>query len=379
MKKKIENFKLWIIAFVFSVAVIVVYKTFDNFATVVYGIKRILKAFSPFITGFVIAYILNLPIQKLTGVIERSKLSFLKKHCMGISMTASYLGAFAVVALVVGAVVPALYENVYDFYKNSGTYVNNLKEFIKNVEVFKNLGILQNIDSLDIPGMVLSLLGKIDGSSVEKYAAGVAVATSGIVNVVIALIASVYMIIEKDTIIACCKRAIQAFVKFDVVDDVFANCHRINEIFTSYIYSRLLVCLAMGAMCSVVLTIMGVKYALALGMFIGLCDIIPYFGSIFATIFAIFITFLSGSMWDTFWIAVVLLILQQIDGNILAPKIMGHKMEISPLLTVVSVVVGGNLFGFVGMLLSVPLAAILKVVCNEAIEWAEKRKQLNNN
>ena len=375
MKKKIENFKLWIIAFVFCVAVIVVYKTFDNFTTVLETIKKILKAFSPFITGFVIAYVLNLPIQKLSGFIKRSKFNFLKNNSMGISMLISYLGAFAVVALVVGAVVPALYENIYDFYRNSGTYVNNLKEFIKNVEVFKNLGILQNIDSMDIPGILLSILGKIDGSSVERYAAGVAVATSGIVNAVIALIASVYMILEKDTIIGCCKRAIQAFLKFDVVDDVFEYCHRINEIFTSYIYSRLLVCLAMGVMCSIVLTIMGVKYALALGMFIGLCDIIPYFGSIFATIFSIFITFLSGSLWDTVWIAIALLVLQQIDGNILAPKIMGHKMEISPLLTVVSVVVGGNLFGFVGMLLSVPIAAILKVVCGEAVKWAENRKQ----
>lgn len=374
MKKRIENFKLWVIAFVFCVAVIVVYKTFDNFNSVLGTVAKILKAFSPFITGFVIAYVLNLPIQKLTALIGQSKLGFLKKHSMGISILLSYIGAFAIVALVVGAVVPALYENIYDFYKNSGTYVNNLKEFIKNVELFKNLGILQNIDSLDIPGMLLSILGKIDGSSVEKYAAGVAVATSGIVNAVIAIIASVYMILEKDTIINCCKRTIQAFVKFDMVDDVFAYCHRINEIFTSYIYSRLLVCLAMGAMCSVVLTIMGVKYAFALGMFIGLCDIIPYFGSIFATIIAIFITFLSGSLWDTVWIAVVLLVLQQIDGNILAPKIMGHKMEISPLLTVVSVVVGGNLFGFMGMLLSVPVAAILKVVCSEAIEYAEKKK-----
>lgn len=378
MKNKIENFKLWVIAFVFCVAVIVVYKTFDNFNSVLGTVAKILKAFSPFITGFIIAYVLNLPIQKLKGLIERSKLRFFKNHSMGISILLSYIGALAIVALVVGAVVPALYENVYDFYKNSGTYMNNLKEFIKNTELFKNLGIMQNIESLDIPGILLSILGKIDGSSVEKYAAGVAVATSGIVNAVIAIIASVYMILEKDTIVRCCKRAIQAFVKFDMVDDVFAYCHRINEIFTSYIYSRLLVCLAMGAMCSIVLTIMGVKYAFALGMFIGLCDIIPYFGSIFATIIAIFITFLSGSMWDTVWIAVVLLVLQQIDGNILAPKIMGHKMEISPLLTVVSVVVGGKLFGFMGMLLSVPVAAILKVVCSEAIEYAEKKKLMKN-
>ncbi|MBQ7974302.1 MAG: AI-2E family transporter [Clostridia bacterium] len=378
MKKKIENFTFWIVAFVFCVAVIVVYKTFDNFNSVLEAVGKIIKAFSPFITGFIIAYILNLPIKKLSGLIVRCKIKFIKNHSMGISILLSYIGALAIVSLVVGAVVPALYKNIYDFYINSGTYVNNLKEFIKNIEIFKNLGILQNIDSMNIPGVLVSILGKIDGSSVEKYAAGVVVATSNIVNILVAVIASVYMILEKDTITACCKRAIRAFVKFDMVDDVFSYCHRINEIFTSYIYSRLLVCLAMGAMCSVVLTLMGVKYAFALGMFIGMCDIIPYFGSIFATIFAIFITFLSGSIWDTVWIAVVLVILQQIDGNILAPRIMGHKLEISPLLTVVSVVVGGNLFGFAGMLFCVPVAAILKVICSEALEYVEERRRLKD-
>ncbi len=108
MKKKIENFTFWIVAFVFCVAVIVVYKTFDNFNSVLEAVGKIIKAFSPFITGFIIAYILNLPIKKLSGLIVRCKIKFIKNHSMGISILLSYIGALAIVSLVVGAVVPAL-------------------------------------------------------------------------------------------------------------------------------------------------------------------------------------------------------------------------------------------------------------------------------
>ncbi len=378
MKKKIENFAFWIVAFIFAVAVIAVYKTFDNFNSIMEFLGKLVTALSPFITGFVIAYVLNIPIKRINRLLSKTKIKFVSSHSLGISILVSYIGAVAVIALVVGAVVPAIYKNLSDFYQNLNVYLANFKEYVKNVELFKRYDILQNFDEFDISGSLFSLMKRVDSASVQKYAVGFFSATSGIVNVVVSIIASVYMIIEKDTIIACCKRGVNAFVKESWTDDVFSYCNRINEVFTSYIYSRVLVCLAMGLLCFVVLSVMRVRYAFALGMFIGFCDIIPYFGSIFATIVAIFINLLSGGVWNTVWIGIVLLILQQIDGNIIAPKIMGNKLEISPLLTVVSVVVGGKLFGFVGMALSVPIAAVLKIVLADIITAVENKKQISS-
>ena len=379
MKKKIENFAFWVIAFIFAVAVIAVYKTFDNFNSIMGFFSKLLSALSPFIIAFVIAYILNMPVKKLNNLLGKAKIKFISDHSFGISIILSYLGAVAVIALIVGAVFPAIYNNLSDFYVNSDTYIANIKHFARNFELFQKLGISESLDEINIFDSLISFIGKMDGAGLQKYVDGLFSATSGLVNVVVALIASVYMIIEKETIIACGKRGVKAFVKESWTDDIFDYCQRINEVFTSYIYSRILVCIAMGCLCCIVLSIMGIKYAFALGLFIGFCDIIPYFGSIVATVITVFINLLSGGVWSTVWLAVVLLVLQQIDGNIMAPKIMGDRLEISPLLTVISVVVAGNLFGFVGMVFSVPIAAILKIICSDVIVAIEKNKSKKDN
>lgn len=376
MRKKIDNFAFWVVAFIFGAALIAVYKTFDNFNTVLEFIGKLLAAVRPFFVALVIAYILNLPIKRIDSLLKRRKNRFLNSHSLGISMLISYFAAAGVLILTVGAVVPALYNNLYEFYVNSSSYIENATEYIKNIDIFKRLGILQNIDNFDISGSISRLLSRINGAQMQKYAASLFSATSGVLSAVISIIASVYMLIEKERIAEQCKRIIRIFIKADLVDDVMKYTYQMNDIFTSYIYSRLICCLVMGTVCSIVLTVMGVKYAITLGMFIGLCDLIPYFGSIIATVIAIIINLLTAGLWSSVWVGLVLLVLQQIDGNILAPKIMGRSLEISPLLTVFSVVVGGELFGVAGMIFSVPVVAIIKVVAGDILDSLEKRKEL---
>ena len=131
----------------------------------------------------------------------------------------------------------------------------------------------------------------------------------------------------------------------------------------------------MAVVCSIVLMIMNVKYAVVLGLFIGAMDMIPYFGSIISVVIAEIIILLTGGIWKTVWTTVTLLIMQQIDGNIMAPKIMGMSLDMRPLWIIVAVTVGGSLFGFLGMLLSVPVAAVLQTVAADGIAEYEARKK----
>ena len=132
----------------------------------------------------------------------------------------------------------------------------------------------------------------------------------------------------------------------------------------------------MAIICVVVLLMLKVKYALILGLFIGACDLIPYFGSIIATLIAILVNAVTGNgIWHTVWVAVVLVVLQQIDGNVLAPKIMGDSLKIRPLLVIFAVVVGGSLFGVMGMLFSVPVVTVIKTVFSDFVEAKEREKE----
>ncbi|MBQ6530105.1 MAG: AI-2E family transporter, partial [Clostridia bacterium] len=216
-------------------------------------------------------------------------------------------------------------------------------------------------------------VNSFDLTQLQTYAKGVVSFTSGFFSGFVAFIASIYMLLDKARLQALFIRILNSFFKEKTVAAITEHAKRMNEVFTNYIYSRLSCSIIMAVICSVVLSIMGVKYALILGVFIGAMDMIPYFGSIISSVIAIIITFITGGFWLGVWTAVALLVLQQFDGNILGPKIMGDSLEIRPFWIIFAISVGGSLFGFVGMLISVPIFAIIRIVISDYISTRERR------
>ena len=130
----------------------------------------------------------------------------------------------------------------------------------------------------------------------------------------------------------------------------------------------------MGILATVAMSIIGVRYSVLLGFMIGLFNIIPYFGAIIAVAISILITIITGGISQAIIMTIVVVILQQIDANIINPKIIGNSLEMSPILIIFAVTVGGAYFGVLGMFLAVPVAAVLKIVVNDYIELKNKRK-----
>ena len=114
--------------------------------------------------------------------------------------------------------------------------------------------------------------------------------------------------------------------------------------------------------------IIGVKYAVLLGFTIGLFNMIPYFGAIIAVAISALITLITGGVSQTIVMLIVVVILQQIDANIINPKIIGDSLKISPLIVIISVTIGGAYFGVIGMFLAVPIAAVFKILVNDYID-----------
>lgn len=370
--KIFQKYYKWLIAFIFCVAVIAVYKTFDNLKGIGHIISLCIKAVSPFLIGFVIAYLLNIPTKKLTKLLNKLKLHYIQKRAYGISILLVYLISFAVIAIILGMVVPALSKNIIDLSMNLPGYVGKVIAELKNNEIVNKLGILENFDVSDT---IDSILSKINGEKFGTYIQGFFNMTSGIVATFIAVISSVYMLLDKDKIIALSKRAVRIFFKAEKAENILKNAAHINGVFTNYIYSRLWCSIIMAIVCTLTLSLMKVRYAVILGLFIGAMDMIPYFGSIISVVIAEIVIFITGGIWKTVWTAIVLLILQQLDGNLLAPKIMGISLDMRPLEIIVAVTVGGSLFGFLGMLISVPVAAVIRTIIIDFVsEYEEKKK-----
>ena len=123
------------------------------------------------------------------------------------------------------------------------------------------------------------------------------------------------------------------------------------------------------------MAIMKVKYAALLGFMIGLFNLIPFFGAIVAVAIAIFITICTGGISKAIWLAIIVIILQQIDANIINPKILGDKLKISPILVIFSVTFAGAYFGVLGMFLAVPVIAMLKLIINDYLEYQQEKKK----
>ena len=125
---------------------------------------------------------------------------------------------------------------------------------------------------------------------------------------------------------------------------------------------------------TIVLAVLKIKYALFLGIMIGVMNLIPYFGSIISSVIAVIITIFSSGVFPAIWTGVALLILEQVDGNFIGPKIIGDRLDMRPLWIIFSVTIGGGLFGVVGLLLSVPVMIVIKMIFTDIL--AAKEKQL---
>ena len=370
--KRFEKYYGWIIAFVFCVAVIAVYKTFDNFNNITQYLAKIFDAVKPFFIAFIIAYILNIPAKRMQKWLSKSKKSFIKKHTLGISIITIYVLAIMAVLAILRMLIPALYKNIMDLYNNLPNYITSFQDYINNFEIIKKSSLFAN--GIDLYSEMNKIVTSIDMSQFGKYAQGVYNMTTGLFDIFVAVIASIYMLIDKERLQKGIFRLRGIFLKEKRANSITEHAQRINDIFTNYLYSRLMCSVIMAVVCSIVLMIMNVKYALILGLFIGAMDMIPYFGSIISFVISLIVTFITGGVWKGVWTGVVLLVLQQIDGNLLGPKIMGNSLEIRPLWIIFAVTVGGALFGFMGMLFSVPVLAIIRAIMSDYFTAREMKK-----
>lgn len=371
--QKFEKYSKWVMGLIFAIIVIAVYKTFDNFNKIAELIKTAWSALTPFVVGFIIAYIFNMPINKLSARLKKSKKEFFRKNSKPISIISVYFIAVLLLLVVIRSIVPALYRNVLDLYYNVPKYFDETISAVVKWQKEHSITLFE-VDELNATKAFNNILSSIDITQFSKYAQGVVKITSGVVNVMIGVIASVYMLIEKERIIALGKRLCKVIFKEETAKKFISDVAKINQIFSKYIFCLLLDAVMMTVLATVILSLLKVKYAIILGALIGICNLIPYFGAIIAGVSSVIITFITGGLLKAVWAAIALAMLQQVDGNFIGPKIMGEVLDISPLWIIFAVTLGGGLFGVGGMVISVPIFMVIKMIMSEVVTQLEQKK-----
>lgn len=375
MEEKKKGFTKWIYYFLLGVAIITVYKLLDNFSQITSWIHNLLDILMPFIIGLLIAYLFYLPCRKIESIYRKvKKPKWISKKARILSIITVYIIAILLLILALNFVIPTISRSIVDFVNNFGNYYNNTMATIQELpedSFWKSdviLNLVQNISEIDLKQF-------FNLERLAQYAKGAINVVNSIFDIFVSFIVSVYLLAERKRILNFLKRLSSALFNKDTYQLVGRYFNKSNEVFFKFVAGQVLDAIVVGILTSVAMSILGVKYAVLLGFMIGLFNLIPYFGAIIAVIVAIIITLFTGGLGQAVLMAIIVIILQQIDANIINPKIIGNSLSISPLLVIFAVTVGGAYFGVLGMFLAVPIFTVIKLLIEEYIDYQNEHKQ----
>lgn len=360
MDKK-RNFAKWLYWFTFALAVIFVYKMLDNFTDIMNWVGKLFGILMPFVVGLIISYLLYLPCRNIEKGLKKSKAKFIRNKSRGLSVVIVYILALIIIFLAIRFIVPIVKDSIVDLASNLGNYYNIVMDKLRELP---EDSVLRNENVIEAVGKIrnINLTEYLNVDNIWNYVKeAIGIATS-LFDVFVSFIVSIYILLERKQIVEFFGNLSKAIFKEKTHARISKYFNKSNEIFFKFISSQLLDGIIVGVLVSIAMLILNVKYAVLLGFLIGLFNLIPYFGAIIAVTIAIIITLITGGLSKAIIMAIVVIILQQIDANIINPKIVGTSLEISPLLVIFSVTIGGAYFGVLGMFLAVPVMTVIKLI-----------------
>lgn len=368
MKEEIKiHWRTWAFYVTIGLVLILVYKLLDSINGLVFGVRQLFSIVSPFLVGILLAYLLYIPENKIENLFKKSQKIKIRKNSRKLGIFFTYIITLLLLIIIINFIFPVLIKSINELIGNVPIYYskvidsyNNLPDdsFLKTEQVYNTLKELQNFDFKQY----------VSVEKITSYIKGAVGIARGIFDIFVAIVVSVYILSERNEILSFFKKFIRAIFKEKTCNFIEKNFYRSNRIFFKFISSQFIDAVIVGIIATIVMNLLKIKYASLLGFGIGLFNMIPYFGAIIAIGFAAFITFITAGISKTIIMLIIIIILQQIDANIINPKIIGDSLKISPLLVILAVTIGGGYFGIIGMFLGVPIAAVLKILVNDYID-----------
>ena len=368
MKEEKHIIKKWVYWFLLATAIIIVYNVLNNFTSVANAIKNFIGIIMPFGAGLLIAYILYLPSCKIERLYKKTKKkNFFNKHARMLSVITTYIIALLVCVIIINVILPSVIQSLKDLISNIPNYYNTAVDKINSLpenHILRNERVIESISKLkDIDVEQLINLDKI-----QSYIKGVISAVGTIFDIFISIVVSVYILLQRKQLIQFWSKLVKTLVNEKTYIKLKKYFIKGNEIFFNFLTSQIIDAIVVGVLVSIAMLIIGVRYAVLLGFVIGLFNLIPYFGAIVAVAISILITLFTDGIGKAILMAIIVIVLQQIDANIINPKIIGNSLKISQLLVLFAVTVGGAYFGILGMFLAVPVFTVIKVIIEDYID-----------
>lgn len=333
--------------------------------------RRFYQILWPFVMAFVLAWLLNPIVRFFEKKVFRFGRERLRRT---LAITLTYLLVLALFAALLYVILPQVYESLVTLVDKVPTYIAGLTDTINRLAERFEIVDTENATLFlnDYSDLLTRLTNWVQSILPQLLNAGVSIG-NGVVNVLMAFIASIYMLADKARLKAAVKKCVYALIPAPYDVRTLDFIRRSNRIFSGFIDGKLLDSLIMGLLCLAGTLLLRIPFAGLISLIVGVTNIIPVFGPFIGAIPCLLILLIIDP-WSSLWFLIFIIALQQLDGNVIGPRILGDSTGVSALGVLVAITVGGSLGGVAGMLLGVPVYAILGLLARGWLDLRLERK-----
>lgn len=341
---------------------------------------------TPFVIGFLFAYILNFPYKFFYNKafkFLKGKKPFLENMRKPLAIICTYASVVAVLGFLIAILVPQIADNITSLVERVPAYIDSIYKWLASMAEWLNHNYNANIDiDASFAQLGQEIIKNLNGATIANMSKNflfdtlmpmITSTTAGIYNFVMGIVISVYFLSAKEMLCRQVKRMAVAFIPikylpkvYEVVDITDTKCGR-------FLVGDIIDAAFIGVLTFITMSIFQLPYAALIAVLIGVTNIIPFFGPFIGAIPSAIILFLE-SPWDMLIFIAIVFVIQQLDGNLFKPKIIGSQVGLSSFWVLFSVIVGGSLFGMVGFILGTPIYAVIYTLVGKRAKNAIDKK-----
>lgn len=336
----------------------------------------IIKLFMPFIIGLAIAFVLNV----LVNVIEKKwlknwKVSTTTKRAVGLIIALTIIIGFIVFLLFL--IIPNLQNTIAIFADNIPIYNENLQALLNSWGIDANI-INEVVEALKALGDSASSYIQENSNQVLETTLGIATnVVTGFINITIGLVFAIYFLAQKEKISGQVANLMKAYLPNKVNQKITDIALLSNKIFSNFVGGQCIEALIIGFLCFLGMLILRLPYASTISVLVGFTALIPVFGAFIGTIIGAFLIFMISPLQALIFV-IFILVLQQLEGNLIYPKVVGKSVGLPGIWVLVAVTIGASINGILGMLLSVPIVSIIYSIVATNVRYRLKEKEIKN-
>lgn len=340
-----------------------------------------ISVLKPFIIGIAIAFLINIPmkffeIKLISPTLKKSKLKDTKTISRILSLVLTLIILFIFISAFVNFVVPQLIKSTSSLVSKVPQYIDSLQTYIPNYLSHINISSSMHSSLLSGVEKVSNFVIKFANYFISNILSITFGVTSAITNFVIGFIIAIYILLSKEKLLIQCKKVAYAFLSESYAKKLIEVSHLVSFKFSRFIAGQCMDGVILGTLCFIGMTIFDMPYAILVSCIIAIADLIPIFGTFIGSAISAFIIFMVKPITALYFI-IMIVIIQQIEGNLVYPFVVGNSIGLSSFWILVPIFIGSSTFGVLGILIGVPLFSVIYTLTSRYINKKLKEKNIH--